>query len=82
MTLVVNSHCMEPGTGTGPRMIDFYIMLCTVYTTLRPGTGTGMGPEGTNGFHTHFTGHVPVPGEETIRPPLHQASSLATAMLH
>ena len=35
------SHCPGPGTGPGPGLgtMDFYIMLCTVHTTPRPGTG-------------------------------------------
>ena len=43
---MAQSHCTSPGT------IDFYIMLCTVHNTLRPGTGQGIGTW-TNGFHTH-----------------------------
>ena len=33
--VLVHTHC----TGTGLGTIDFYIMLCTVHTTLRLGTG-------------------------------------------
>ena len=48
---MANSNCTEPGPGT----MDFYIMLCTVHTTPRPGMGQEMGMGmGTNGFHTHF----------------------------
>ena len=47
--LMARSHC----TGTGPGTMDFYIMLFTVHTTPRPGTGQGAGT-GTDGFHTHF----------------------------
>ena len=42
---------MGTGQGMGPGMMDFYIMLCTVHTTPRLGTGQGVG---TDGFHTHF----------------------------
>ena len=50
---------------TGPETMDFYIMLCTVHTTPRPGMGQGMGT-GTNGFHTHFPGPSPVQCEQAI----------------
>ena len=37
---MAHTHCTGPGTGqeTGSGTMDFYIMLCTVHTTLRRGT--------------------------------------------
>ena len=41
LTLMAHTHCMGPevgtGQGTGLGMMAFYIMLCTVHTTLRLG---------------------------------------------
>ena len=54
---MAHSHCIGPETGPGPGMMGLYIMLCTVHTTLRQGTGMG-----TNGLHTHFPVSCPVPG--------------------
>ena len=36
---MAHTHCKGPGQGTGLGTMDFYIMLCTVHTTLRLGSG-------------------------------------------
>ena len=52
---MAHSHWTGPGLGT----MGFYIMLCTVDTAPRLGTGQGTGT-GANGFHTHFPVSGPV----------------------